>query len=100
MIDKMKSEYDLIKSPVVTEKSTILGENNKYVFKTSFHANKALVKGAVEKIFGVKVKSVNILNQVGKAKRFKGTLGRRSDSKKAIVTLEKGYNIDFSGGVK
>jgi len=100
MINGIKSEYDLIKSPVVTEKSTILGEDGKYVFHVSPVANKILVKNAIEKIFGVKVKSVNILNQVGKEKRFKGTLGRRSDKKKAIVTLEKGHNIDLAGGVK
>jgi len=59
-----------------------------------------LIKKAIEEIFTVKVKSVNILNQKGKKKRFKGVMGRRSDVKKAMVTLEKDYTIDFTGGGK
>ncbi len=96
----MKSQYDLIHKPLITEKTTILGEQNKYVFKVATCASKPLIKKAVEAIFEVKVKSVNMINQKGKVKKFKGTLGRRSDIKKAIVTLESGYNIDFTGGVK
>lgn len=96
----MKSQYDLIRKPLITEKTTILSEQNKYVFQVTTCASKPLIKKAVEAIFEVKVKSVNVLNQKGKVKKFKGTLGRRSDIKKAIVTLENGYNIDFTGGVK
>lgn len=96
----MKSQYDLIHKPLITEKTTILSEQNKYVFKVATCASKPLIKKAVEAIFEVKVKSVNMINQKGKVKKFKGTLGRRSDVKKAIVTLENGYNIDFTGGVK
>ena len=89
-----KSKYDLIRSPIITEKSTILGEQVKYVFEIAPAANKSSVKKAIEEIFDVKVKSVNTLNQVGKEKRFKGRVGRRSDKKKAIVTLEKDCTID------
>ncbi len=92
--------YDLIKSPLITEKSTNLSELNKYSFLISSVANKNNVKKAVESIFDVKVKAVNILNQKGKVKRFKGVLGVRSDKKKAIVTLEKDNSIDIAGGVK
>lgn len=94
------SKYDLIRKPVITEKSTILGEQGKYVFEVTKTASKGLIKKAIEEIFTVKVKSVNVLNQKGKVKTFKGTLGRRSDVKKAIVTLEKDNSIDFAGGIK
>lgn len=96
----IKANYDLIRKPIITEKSTFLGEQGKYVFEVSKDATKPLIKKAVENIFEVKVTSVNILNQKGKVKKFKGTLGRRSDVKKAIVSLEKGSSIDFSGVVK
>ena len=95
-----KSKYDLIRSPIVTEKSTILGEYAKYVFEVAPLATKPLVKKAIEAIFEVKVKAVNILNQNGKVKRFKGRIGCRSDKKKAIVTLEKDHSIDLAGGIK
>ncbi|MFK7968131.1 MAG: 50S ribosomal protein L23 [Rickettsiaceae bacterium] len=94
------SKYDLIRSPIITEKSTFLGEIGKYVFEVARNAEKASIKKAVEEIFSVKVKSVNVLNQKGKEKKFKGVLGRRSDIKKALVTLEKDYTIDFTGGGK
>lgn len=94
-----KSKYDLIKKPVVTEKSTILGEQLKYVFEVSVAATKPSVKKAIEEIFAVKVKSVNIINQQGKVKRFKGRIGRRSDTKKAVVTLQKDHMIDLAGGI-
>ncbi|GAB4163456.1 MAG: 50S ribosomal protein L23 [Rickettsiaceae bacterium] len=95
-----KVKYDLIRRPIVTEKSTILGEQGKYVFEVAPAANKALVKKAIEEIFNVRVKAVNVLNQKGKVKRFRGIIGRRSDIKKAIVTLEKDYTIDLAGGIK
>lgn len=95
-----KSKYDLIRSPVVTEKSTILGEQAQYVFEIAPAADKLSVRKAIETIFEVKVKAVNILNQKGKVKKFKGRMGRRSDVKKAIVTLEKDHSIDLAGGIK
>lgn len=92
--------YDLIKRPLITEKTTILSEQNKYTFAVAEIANKASVKSAIEKIFEVKVKKVNVLNVKGKKKRFKGRIGTQSDIKKAIVTLEKDNVIDYSGGIK
>lgn len=94
------NKYDLIRKPIITEKSTILGEQGKYVFEVAKTASKTSVKKAIEEIFAVKVKAVNVLNQKGKTKVFKGTSGRRSDVKKAIVTLEKDNSIDFAGGIK
>lgn len=96
----VKIKYDLIRKPVISEKSTILGELGKYVFEVAPSSNKPSIKKAIEEIFGVKVKAVNILNQKGKVKKFKGVIGRRSDVKKAIVTLEKNHMIDLAGGVK
>lgn len=92
--------YDVIRNPVVTEKTTMLSEYRKYTFKVLPEASKDLVKKAIELVFGVKVQKVNILNQKGKTKRFKGIMGRRSDLKKAIVTLEKDQSIDLAGGIK
>ncbi|PCJ26951.1 MAG: 50S ribosomal protein L23 [Rickettsiales bacterium] len=97
---KADKKYDLIRRPIITEKSTIAGEQGKYVFEIAANADKPSVKRSIEAIFEVKVKSVNILNQNGKVKRFKGTMGRRSDVKKAIVTLEKDHTIDLAGGMK
>jgi len=94
------SIYDVIRKPIITEKSTVLGEQSKYVFEVAKDAEKAVVQKAIEKIFTVKVKAVNILNNKGKQKRFKGVIGRRSNVKKAIVTLEKDYSIDLAGGIK
>lgn len=94
------NKYDLIRRPIITEKSTILSEQGKYLFEISKFANKRAIKKAIEKIFEVKVKSVNVLNQKGKIKAFRGKLGHRPDIKKAMVTLEKDYSIDFAGGIK
>ncbi len=91
--------YDIILSPVITEKSTIMGEYNKVMFNVARTATKPQIKAAVEALFGVKVKSVNTLNRKGKVKRFRNTLGRQSDVKKAIVTLAEGENIDVTGGL-
>ncbi len=96
----MKFLYDLIQTPVITEKSTFVGEQGKYIFKISKFADKSKVKNAIEKIFSVNVTKVNIINIAGKAKRFKGTMGKRADTKKAIVTLKSGQEIDITGGVK
>jgi large subunit ribosomal protein L23 len=93
-------KYDLLIQPVMTEKSNILGEKGKYVLKVALKSNKFLVKKTVEKIFDVKVKTVNILMQKGKLKRFKDIKGRRPNIKKAIITLEKGHNINLTGGIK
>ena len=92
--------YDVIERPLVTEKSTALSEFNKVVFRVSPTADKAQIKAAVEQIFGVKVVKVNTINIEGKAKRFRGKLGKRSDTRKAVVTLEKGASIDVAAGAR
>ncbi|MCB2009034.1 MAG: 50S ribosomal protein L23 [Geminicoccaceae bacterium] len=91
--------YDVILSPVITEKSTRVSEFNQVVFRVRTDASKPEIKAAVEKIFGVTVEAVNTLVQKGKTKRFRGRLGRRSDVKKAIVTLAEGQSIDVTTGV-
>ncbi|MFM8701127.1 MAG: 50S ribosomal protein L23 [Hyphomicrobiales bacterium] len=91
--------YDVIASPVVTEKATSASEHNQVVFKVCQDATKPQIKAAVEKIFGVKVKSVNTLIRMGKIKRFKGTVGQQSDVKKAVVTLVQGESIDITSGL-
>jgi large subunit ribosomal protein L23 len=91
--------YDVIVSPIITEKATIASENNQVVFKVARDASKPEIKAAVEALFGVKVKAVNTLVRKGKVKRFKGTIGRQSDFKKAIVTLAEGSSIDVTTGL-
>ncbi|MFT0892441.1 50S ribosomal protein L23 [Pseudochelatococcus sp. G4_1912] len=91
--------YDVIVGPVITEKATALSEHNKVVFKVAKTATKPQIKMAVEKLFDVKVESVNTLVTKGKTKRFKGMLGQRSDVKKAVVTLAEGHNIDMTTGL-
>ncbi|MFD2239070.1 50S ribosomal protein L23 [Aureimonas populi] len=91
--------YDVITSPVVTEKSTMASENNQVVFNVPHTATKPAIKAAVEALFGVKVKAVNTLVRKGKVKRFRGRPGRQSDQKKAIVTLAEGQSIDVSTGL-
>lgn len=91
--------YDIILSPVVTEKSTLVSEHNQVIFNVSSKATKPEIKSAVEALFGVKVLSVNTLVRKGKEKRFRGVLGRRSDEKKAIVRLADGDVIDISSGL-
>jgi large subunit ribosomal protein L23 len=91
--------YDVIRGPVITEKATALSEQNKVVFKVASTATKPQIKAAVEKLFDVKVKSVNTLVTQGKKKLFKGRLGQRSDVKKAVVTLEEGQSIDVTTGL-
>ena len=97
-VDLNKS-YKIIRKPIVTEKATKLSEFNKVVFEVTSKSNKYEIKSAVEKLFSVKVKSVNIINIKGKVKRFKGDLGKRNDVKKAVITLEEGNTIDISAGV-
>jgi large subunit ribosomal protein L23 len=91
--------YDVIRSPVITEKATVVSEHNQVVFKVRMDATKPQIKEAVEKLFDVKVTAVNTLVTKGKAKRFKGRLGQRSDVKKAIVTLAAGQSIDVTTGL-
>lgn len=91
--------YDVIVSPVITEKSTLISENNQVVFKVAPKATKPEIKAAVEALFGVKVTAVNTTTRKGKVKRFKGVVGRQSDIKKAIVTLAEGQSIDVSTGL-
>ena len=91
--------YQVVLNPLVTEKATQMSEFNKMVFSVPLTANKFDIKASIEKIFDVKVKSVNTILLKGKVKRFKGILGRRTSTKKAIVTLEPGNTIDLSVGV-
>ena len=91
--------YDVIVSPVITEKATALSEQNKVVFKVRLDATKPQIKEAVEKLFDVKVKSVNTLVRKGKVKVFRGNLGSQSDVKRAVVTLEEGQAIDITTGL-
>jgi large subunit ribosomal protein L23 len=91
--------YDLIRSPVVTEKSTLGSQHNQVTFRVPLEATKPEIKAAVEGVFKVKVTAVNTLRVMGKTKRFKGHLGQRSDFKKAMVTLAEGHTIDVTTGV-
>lgn len=91
--------YDVITSPAITEKSTLVSEQNQIVFNVAKKATKPEIKAAVEALFGVKVKSVNTLVRKGKTKRFRGTVGRQSDVKKAIVTLVEGESVDVTTGL-
>ncbi len=91
--------YDVIRSPVITEKTTAGSEHNQVTFRVAMDATKPEIKAAVEGLFGVKVSGVNTLRQRGKIKRFRGRLGKRADYKKAVVSLEEGHSIDISTGV-
>ena len=91
--------YDVLIAPVITEKATAASEHNKVVFKVASRATKPQIKEAVEKLFDVKVKSVNTLVRKGKTKVFRGQFGSQSDVKRAIVTLEEGHRIDVTTGL-
>lgn len=91
--------YDVIVSPVITEKSTLASEDNQVVFNVARDASKPEIKKAVEALFGVKVTAVNTVLRKGKVKRFRGHLGRQSDVKKAFVTLAEGQSIDVTTGL-
>jgi large subunit ribosomal protein L23 len=91
--------YDTILRPVITEKATNGSEHNQVTFKVPLSASKPEIKEAVEGLFSVKVTAVNTLVMKGKTKRFKGRPGKRSDWKKAIVTLAEGQRIDVTTGV-
>jgi len=91
--------YDIIVSPVITEKATMASEHNQVVFKVRKDATKPQIKAAVEKLFDVKVKAVNTLIRMGKTKIFRGFRGTQSDVKKAVVTLAEGHKIDVTTGL-
>ena len=91
--------HDVIRAPVITEKSTLVSEHNQVVFKVAREASKPQIKAAVEKLFGVKVRAVNTQVRKGKMKVFKNIRARLSDSKRAIVTLEEGHTIDVTTGL-
>ncbi len=91
--------YDVIRKPIITEKTTMASENGAVVFEVAIDSTKPQIKEAVEGLFGVKVKAVNTTITKGKVKRFRGQLGRRKDVKKAYVTLEEGNTIDVTTGL-
>lgn len=98
MTMKLKA-YDIILSPVITEKSTLVSEANQVIFNVAKTATKPEIKLAVEALFNVKVKAVNTLVRKGKKKVFRGRPGVQSDEKKAFVTLEDGQSIDVTTGL-
>ena len=91
--------YDIIKSPAITEKATLVSEQNQVVFNVARDATKTDIKKAVEGLFGVKVKAVNTLVRKGKERRFRGRPAMLSDVKKAYVTLEEGQRLDVTTGL-
>ena len=99
MANPVARHYDAILSPVITEKATLLSEQNKVVFRVAKDTTKDEIAAAVEALFKVTVTKVNTLVVKGKTKRFRGRPGRRSDVKKAIVTLAEGQSIDISTGL-
>jgi large subunit ribosomal protein L23 len=101
VVKKVSSQrlYEVIRAPLVTEKSTLASEHNQVVFRVPLDASKPEIKAAVEDLFKVKVKAINTLRQKGKTKRFRGRPGKRPDIKKAYVTLEEGHTIDVTTGI-
>jgi large subunit ribosomal protein L23 len=99
MANPTARHYDVILSPHITEKATVLSEQNKVVFQVAKDASKDEIATAVEALFNVQVTKVNTLIQEGKTKRFRGIKGRRADVKKAIVTLVEGQSIDVTTGL-
>ena len=91
--------YDVVRKPIITEKTTLVGEYNQVAFKVALHATKPEIKAAIEALFDVRVTAVNTLVQKGKTKRWKGTKYFRSDEKKALVTLAAGEQIDVTTGI-
>lgn len=91
--------YEIVRAPVITEKATLLTERSQVVFRVAIDASKPEIKRAVETLFGVTVLGVNTLVQKGKAKRFRGRPGKRSDVKKAYVQLQEGQSIDLTTGL-
>ncbi len=91
--------FEILRKPVITEKATLIGEYNQVAFHVPVDATKFEVKAAVEELFKVNVKAVNTIRTKGKVKRFRGRLGVRNETKKAIVTLAEGQSIDVSTGI-
>ncbi len=91
--------YEMIRRPVITEKSTLGSQHNQVTFRVPLDASKPEIKAAIEGVFKVKVKAVNTLRVEGKSKRFRGIPGKRPDYKKAVVTLAEGHTIDVATGV-
>jgi large subunit ribosomal protein L23 len=91
--------YDIVRAPVITEKATIVSEHNQVIFRVPLTATKREVKAAVEGLFNVNVTAVNTIRVMGKLKRVRGRPGRRSDYKKAVVTLREGQRIDVTTGI-
>jgi len=91
--------YDFIRAPLITEKATMASEHNQFVFRVPLTASKPDIKQAIESLFKVQVTAVNTLISKGKLKRFRGRPGRRSDVKKAVVTLAAGQSIDVTTGL-
>lgn len=94
---KIRDHRDILLAPVVSEKSYALLDENKYTFIVAPNANKTAIKIAVEKVFGVKVTSVNTINRIGKGRRTRTGWGKRPDTKRAIVTVAEGQRIDIFG---
>ena len=92
--------YDVVRRPLITEKTTLISEHNQVAFVVDGEATKPEIKAAVEALFGVKVTGVNTLIQKGKTKKWKGRDYTRSDTKKAIVTLAEGQSIDVTTGIR
>ena len=92
-------KLEMIRRPIITEKTTLMGEDNRVAFEVPMDATKPEIKAAVEGVFSVKVKAINTLIAKGKTKRFRGRPGRRADVKKAMVTLEEGQSIDVTTGI-
>ena len=91
--------YEVVRGPIITEKATLGSEHNQVTFRVAMDANKNEIKTAIEGLFDVKVRAVNTLRMKGKVKRWRGRLGRRVATKKAMVTLEEGQTIDISTGI-
>lgn len=96
---KRLSPSEIIRAPVVTERSNSVSQFNQIIFLVDLRANKPMIKASIERLFGVKVKAVNTLRRKGKIKRFRGFPGRRKNTKKAVVTLEEGHSIDIATGL-
>ena len=99
MTKKKKDAHDIIRAPVITEKSTLVSEYNQVIFKVAKDASKPEIKAAVERLFNVKVRAVNTYVRKGKKKTFKNIRALLSDSKRAVVTLEEGHSIDVTTGL-
>jgi large subunit ribosomal protein L23 len=91
--------FDVVRSPVITEKATNVSEHNQVIFRVPLTATKRQVRAAIEGLFNVRVTAVNTIRVRGKLKRFRGRIGRRSDYKKALVTLGEGQRIDVTTGI-